>query len=754
MFLSPATKFNSPEVLYLTAPKQPDTAGATTPTPSATSPTTFTKSSHLPHKHLPQTRNTNDPGPPDYWAEHFSALGSARSNQPSFPPGQSNVRNAAPTTQSSPSSDFPPTHRQTKHQQCSQQQTSNVVLSHQKTSNLGYSQSSQSNIGQATTTQSLPTCNYQRYSQAGSSHPGTNSSTSVVYNPRPLPPNQTAERTQSGAQTSMGLAHPASQPSHPPASHPILGVYPIGTNFFPIIGSGNTKQNQGSTTAGPNGNFVMVGAPIVSKQPTLVLNNHLPPINCSQKAISGQLSRASTDTHPIPTHPCSVTSFYQNTAAPLLNHTTPMASPSPAAEYSSNYSSGTSHDAVLPVRDLTHKQIHKATSVPSPPLTNPSNQLQSPPAHKTSKSLALIASNPLLYQIILHCPSSSGGTSGALTSDPEHTQPGNDHDSEPKESPPIPQERPPTPKTVKALADSACDISSSPGLGEHLLAPNIQENELTSTVSDTRLIEGIPLIISELLTLWEDGGELSDSEDDARPTDLGVQKTTPASPASLQCEDIHSETHREAGGTEATDVRPDVTNASSGSAGCSNKELAFVKTVSATSQLRPMSEMLKNLEHSATPLKRRHSAQKLTNMRTSTDCQKQPGTNWQKKHGTNRQKYPRTNRRKKQPKDSGSVSSKPLSSSESSARPESPGEDSVSLEPLSDEPSKNDIREAGSGMALMGDPGSFSPVVSLIRLPISSFVPLPRFFIHAGDREQELYLEEMVEDNVVGSILP
>ncbi|CAL8288324.1 unnamed protein product [Merluccius merluccius] len=344
-----------------------------------------------------------------------------------------------------------------------------------------------------------------------------------------------------------------------------------------------------------------------------------------------------------------------------------------------------------------------------------------------------------------------GGTSGALTSDPEHTQPGNDHDSEPKESPPIPQERPPTPKTVKALADSACDISPSQGLGEHLLAPNIQENELTSTVSDTRLIEDIPLIISELLTLWEDGGELSDSEDVAKPTDLGVQKTTPASPASLQCEDIHSETHREAGGTEATDVRPDVTNASSGSAGCSNKELAFVKTVSATSvQLQPMSEMLKNLEHSATPLKRRHSAQKLTNLRTSTDCQKQPGTNRQKKHGPNRQKYSRTNRRKKQPKDSGSVSSEPLSSSESSARPESPDEDSVSLEPLGDEPSKNGIREAGSGMALMGDPGSFSPVVSLVRLPISSFMPgrpLPRFFIHAGDREQELYLEEMVEDN-------
>lgn len=409
-----SNKVGSTEILSPTFPKQSDTAGSATQHNAASSPTTIDNSTRMPYKPLPQTTNINDPGPPENSVSHPpTVLASARSNQPSFPSDQSNASNAAPTTQALPSSGFPQRIQQTNHQPYSQQQTSNVDSNHQRISNLGHSQSI---IGQATTTQSPPTCNYQENSHAGYSSLGTISNRSfVLYNLWPLPVNQTGEQTQSETQISKAPEHAAMQPSYS------LGVDPIGTNLYTVIGSINiTAQNQDSTAAGPSRNF---GKPIVPSQPTLVLGkllDNLAPVNCMQQAISGQLSRAST------TLPHSETSLHQNTAAASLKHTSPMVLHSPAADYSSSYSSGTKPNSLL-CRLLTHNHADTVTSVPSVPFTNQSNHLQSPPDCPPMLNSA-IAKNPILT---LMCENASG----ALISDSEHMQPGTDHPSGAKEVP-------------------------------------------------------------------------------------------------------------------------------------------------------------------------------------------------------------------------------------------------------------------------------------------------------------------------------
>ncbi|CAL8248984.1 unnamed protein product [Lota lota] len=244
----------------------------------------------------------------------------------------------------------------------------------------------------------------------------------------------------------------------------------------------------------------------------------------------------------------------------------------------------------------------------------------------------VMARNPLLYQIILKCLSSSGYTGNAGTSGPEHTQP----IPASKDAPPSPQGPLPTTEIVKGLADSACDVSSNQGSEKGSQAPNIQENKLISTVSDTKLLQDIPSIVSERLTVWEDGGELSDTKDVKPPTYSGVQEAAPASPA---C----PEPHLEAGCTQAA----------------------------------------------------------------------------------------------------GALAEDPAS-------PESPEEDLVDPEPLGEEPSEDDPAEVG-GLASTEGPCNYSPVVSLFRLPLLSVAPgrpLPRIFIHAGDTDQEMYLEEKIEDDV------
>ncbi|CAL8353906.1 unnamed protein product [Arctogadus glacialis] len=423
---------------------------------------------------------------------------------------------------------------------------------------------------------------------------------------RPLPPTPSADLPP-GAEPPT-VANPSSQPP--------FCVLPVGTTFYPILSSalsGFLKDKAGGPVGAPGQKVIMLGAPITSTTPTVVLDSDLPekrkpgrPKNSSYHSLCKQVT--------------------QNAAPSAVDPAAPLASPRGGSP-----SRGAGRDAEVPAGHPTQNQIQPVTEEARPPPPPPPSERQTPPPYwwgrDSSRVNQVRDQNPLLYQIILD--SFSSGSRDSLTSDPEREQLGPD----PRGAPPSPEAPPPTARTVKALADS-----SSRGPEERPRAPNIQENELTSTVSDP-----------------------------APPED-----TSPGVPRGLWPRV-----------TEGSPPSPRVTEGASYTRG--------------------------------------HNRPAYPGVREAPPAEPH-GAGWAQTAGA---------------------------SAEDPAGPETPGEELVAPRPR---PGKGAGRAApGPCSRAATGPCSLRPVVSLYRLPLSAVAPGRRYRLHAGDTEQEMFLEEIEDDDLYGT---
>ncbi|KAM4600658.1 uncharacterized protein trim33l isoform 2-T2 [Polymixia lowei] len=121
---------------------------------------------------------------------------------------------------------------------------------------------------------------------------------------------------------------------------------------------------------------------------------------------------------------------------------------------------------------------------------------------------------------------------------------------------------PPPSPTVKAVADSACDVSA-PCVGDVSAATGHQaaENEPTSTVSESHIPEQV---LSELSSLWDDiNASISlDSDPDLMPSEGSSSEEPAVSPGP-----VLGETPQETGGTAGSHTEPGV-KPSSGKLNC------------------------------------------------------------------------------------------------------------------------------------------------------------------------------------------
>ncbi|CAL8241485.1 unnamed protein product [Gadus morhua 'NCC'] len=229
-----------------------------------------------------------------------------------------------------------------------------------------------------------------------------------------------------------------------PPNQPPYCVLPVGTTFYPILSSalsGFLKDKTGGPVGGPGQKVIMLGAPITSTTPTVVLDSDTPvkrkpgrPKNSSYHALCKQVT--------------------QTIAPSAVDPATPLAFP-----WGGFPSRGAGRDAEAPAGHPTQNQIQPVTEEPRPPPPPPSerplaeNQIQPvteeprpPPPHPSERPLAENQIQP---------PSSDPrGTPPSQGSAPDHQD-----------------------------GEGPWQTLQS-GPEERLWAPNIQENELTSTVSD------------------------------------------------------------------------------------------------------------------------------------------------------------------------------------------------------------------------------------------------------------------------------
>ncbi|KAM4600657.1 uncharacterized protein trim33l isoform 1-T1 [Polymixia lowei] len=213
-----------------------------------------------------------------------------------------------------------------------------------------------------------------------------------------------------------------------------------------------------------------------------------------------------------------------------------------------------------PTKDLVSNA--KTAKIPvNQPSTNPTNQQNSDTVSPLlTKSEITIQNHPILvkYLFNLSKPSSSKKCpDGNLDLPPSDTN----QPSAASLSASSPHCPPPSP-TVKAVADSACDVSA-PCVGDVSAATGHQaaENEPTSTVSESHIPEQV---LSELSSLWDDiNASISlDSDPDLMPSEGSSSEEPAVSPGP-----VLGETPQETGGTAGSHTEPGV-KPSSGKLNC------------------------------------------------------------------------------------------------------------------------------------------------------------------------------------------
>uniref|UniRef100_A0A8C5FIT2 B box-type domain-containing protein n=1 Tax=Gadus morhua TaxID=8049 RepID=A0A8C5FIT2_GADMO len=259
-----------------------------------------------------------------------------------------------PRTGQPPTGQPPTGQPQTGQPQTGQQQSSIVGSSLQSSSHyyFGSGHQSQSQTGRAPTTSVwTPAGLLQVHIQApsGHSHITHSDGSLVVPNAPPLPPTPSADLPPGAVPPTV-----ANPPNQPPYC-----VLPVGTTFYPILSSalsGFLKDKTGGPVGGPGQKVIMLGAPITSTTPTVVLDSDTPvkrkpgrPKNSSYHALCKQVT--------------------QTIAPSAVDPATPLAFP-----WGGFPSRGAGRDAEAPAGHPTQNQIQPVTEEPRPPPPPPSER--------------------------------------------------------------------------------------------------------------------------------------------------------------------------------------------------------------------------------------------------------------------------------------------------------------------------------------------------------------------------------------------